>query len=418
MFPGMTKSGSLRSRGRRASAALGVPALAAFAASCRGDIEYVQTTFHPVTDFGDALNAVFYSTFWWTMAILVVVFVLLTYAIVRFREQPGAPRPRPVYGNTKLEIIWTTIPALIVVALAVPTVSTLFSTQRMPDDVELLVEVVGHQWWWEFRYPDHDVVTANQFVVPVNRTVHLKMHSNDVIHSFWMPRFGGKRDVNPLARQVDGESSNINHLFFNIREPGLYYGQCAEFCGASHAIMLINALVVSDEEFADWLVSMRAVEPLGPTPPGVAPATPPGEPADMPPEVLQPAPAPQPVRPATPMPIGIGQRVVAPPSGDDLVAAGEEIFLRSLCVACHAISGTSARGQLGPNLTRYAMRPTVGAGAARNTQENLEAWIRNPHSMKPGTLMPGTRTGGGGMPATDLTDEEVRAVAAYLMSLR
>jgi cytochrome c oxidase subunit II len=431
MFPGMAMSGSARDRARRVLRALGVPALAAAAASCRGDVEYVQTTFHPASEFGDQLNAVFYNTFWWTMAILLIVFVLLTYAVVRFREQPGAPRPRPVHGNTTLEIVWTVIPAIIVVFLAVPTVRTLFATQRMPEHVDLLVEVVGHQWWWEFRYPDHDVVTANQFVIPANRKVHLRMHSADVLHSFWIPRFGGKRDVNPLERRPEGqESHNINHLFFTIREPGLYYGQCAEFCGASHAIMLMNAQVVSDEEFEQWLASMRAQEPLEPVPPGVAPA----EPGAVPPEpdvaaaepapeadapaAPQPAAQPQPVRPAMPLPIGIGQRVTAPPSHAELVAQGEEIFMRSLCVACHAVAGTSARGQLGPNLTRYATRPTVGAGAARNTQENNEAWIRNPHSMKPGVLMPGTRTGGGGMPATDLTDEEVRAVAAYLMSLR
>jgi cytochrome c oxidase subunit II len=241
------------------------------------------------------------------------------------------------------------------------------------------------------------------------------MHSADVIHSFWIPRIGGKRDVNPLSRVADGPSHNVNFISFTAREPGIYYGQCAEFCGASHAIMLMTAVAVPQDEFGAWVESMqeRPAEPA--PPPGVAP------PVD--PEALEEAPAPQPVQPrplqpAMPVPTGIGQVVVAPISGDELAAAGQEVFMRTTCVACHAIANTAARGTLGPSLTRFGARPTVGAGAARNTQENVEAWIRNPHSMKPGALMPGTRTGGGGMPATGLTDEEVRAVAAYLLSLR
>jgi cytochrome c oxidase subunit II len=416
-----SSSGSARVRalGHRiaASAAL---ALATLTVACRGDgIQYPQTTFYPTTEYGDVQNAVFYNTFWWTMAILVVVFALLLYAIVRFREQPNTPPPEQIHGSTRLEILWTVIPALIVVFIAVPTVRTIFATSMHGDDDALVIEVVGHQWWWEFRYPEQAVTTANQFYVPVGRTIRLQMHSNDVIHSFWIPRFGGKRDVNPLNRVVDGVSHNLNFITFTPREAGIYHGQCAEFCGASHAIMLMTAVAVPEDEFAAWITSMQEpIEPPPPPPPaGVAPVDPDAEEPEA-----QPLPAPPPPRAvlqaAMPVPTGIGRRVEPPITADELAAAGEEVFMRTTCIACHAIAGTGARGVLGPNLTRYAARPTVGAGAARNTQENVEAWIRNPHSMKPGALMPGTRTGGGGMPATNLTDEEVRAVAAYLLSLR
>jgi cytochrome c oxidase subunit II len=413
MFSRRSDSGHAPRRspgGRRAD--LAALALSVVVVACRGEgAAFPQTTFFPVTAVGDAQNAVFYNTFWWTMAILIVVCSLILFAALRFREQPGAPHPEQIHGSTKLEVAWTVIPAIVVVFIAVPTVRTIFATQQHDHADALDIEVIGHQWWWEFRYPQYDVTTANQFYVPVDRKVRLRMHSADVVHSFWIPRFGGKRDVNPLSRVLEGVSDNLNFISFTPREPGLYHGQCAEFCGVSHAIMLMTAVAVPEAEFDDWIASMQELPPepeLPPAPIGVAPA-------DAEQVVTEPPPPP---RPALPAPTGIGQRVEPPLSMAELAAEGEEIFMRTVCVACHAVANTTARGTLGPNLTRYAARPTVGAGAARNTQENVEAWIRDPHAMKPGALMPGTRTGGGGMPATNLTDEEVRAVAAYLMSLR
>jgi cytochrome c oxidase subunit II len=452
MFSGTPIGGTSvpASRARRAPA-LGALAAALFASACRGGPEYPQTTFHPVSEYGADLNSVFYNTFWWTMPVLMVVCVLIVYAVVRFRERPGTPHPEQIHGSTILEIGWTIVPALIVVAIAIPTVRTIFATQRMPDDANVLtIEVIGHQWWWEFRYPQYGIVTANHFYVPTDRNVTLRMHSADVVHSFWIPRFGGKRDVNPLPRTAEPQENphNMNMIHFAVNEPGLYYGQCAEFCGEAHGIMLVSAQAVPPAEFERWVVSMAdapaELEAPGPAV-GVAPADPaPGDPpaADAPAAPAAPPadtaadaaqadttaaaaqtvaaqqPAARPVRPAMPVPTGIGQRVEPPLSGDELAEEGRDIFMRSTCIACHAISNTTARGLLGPSLTRFGARPTVGAGAARNTQENVEAWIISPHALKPGTLMPGTRTGGGGMPATNLTDDEVRAVAAYLLSLR
>lgn len=413
--------------GRRAGGGLVAIAVSAAQAACAA--EYPQTTFRPVTEYGEALNRVFANTFWWTMAILLVVLVLVVYVVVRFRERPGQAPPRQIHGSTKLELLWTTLPAIIVVFIAVPTVQTIFETQRRPPPEALTVEVIGHQWWWEFRYPEQGVITANQIVVPVGREIHLRMTSADVIHSFWVPRIGGKRDVNPTPRGAEGEQQTANHLLFTLREPGLYSGQCAEFCGASHAIMAMTLLAVEPSEFEAWLGSMRD-----------RPALPPGQP----PEPAQPGavagqPAPDTTRAGAAagaagdrVPRAVAQAdtarggAQAPAGAASMEEQGRQIFLSRSCIACHAIANTTARGLLGPNLTRFGSRPTIGAGALPNTVENLERWITNPRAVKAGTMMPGTQAGapppgnpaGEPFPATGLSADEVRAVAAYLFSLK
>jgi cytochrome c oxidase subunit II len=197
----------------------------ALAAACTGGTEFVQTTFHPVSEYGAMQNAVFHNTFWWTMGILALVLILVVYVVVRFRDRPGAADPPQIHGNTKLEIIWTIIPAIIVVFIGVPTVQTIFATQQRPSDDALTIEVVGRQWWWEFNYPEQGVRTANLLYLPVGREIHLRMHSADVIHSFWIPRIGGKRDVVPLARAVEGQEPRYNHIVFTVDEAGTYPGQ-------------------------------------------------------------------------------------------------------------------------------------------------------------------------------------------------
>ena len=379
---------SLR-RVQNAAAAL-IAGIAGFA-GCTGGTEYTQTTFHPVTQYGEMLNSVFLNTFWWTMGILVLVLVLLIVAIFRFRERPGMPHPRQIHGNTQIEILWTIIPAIIVVFIGVPTVQTIFETQRRASEDALTIEVIGHQWWWEFNYPELGVRTANLFYVPVGRQIHLQMHSADVIHSFWIPRIGGKRDVVPLASAHEGEEPNYNHIVFTVDSAGTYSGQCAEFCGTSHAIMMMTAVAVAPAEFDAWVESMRASTPAPVPPDTVLPAV--GDTATV---VQQPA----------------GQ-----PASDPLAEQGRAIFHRSACLACHAISNTTAQGRVGPDLTRFGLRPTVGAGARPNTQENVEAWIRNPRDLKAGALMPGAQEDAAGFPATGLSEEEIRAVATYLRSL-
>ena len=335
-------------------------------AGCSG--EYPQTTFEPVTEFGEQINQLFYNTTAWTMGILLIVESVLIYILFRFRARPGAAEPKHIHGNTMVEIIWTVIPAIIVALIAIPAVGAIFELQRPKDDGAFVVEVIGHQWWWEFRYPELEgVVTANEMHVPVGRMVYLDMRSVDVIHSFWIPRIGGKRDVNPVPATREGEAPKLNHLQFMVTQAGAYDGQCAEYCGDSHAIMRMRVIAHEQADFDRWVAAYR-------TPP-------------------------------------------APPT-DSVAVHGMNVFMRSPCIACHSVAGTPAIGQIGPNLTFAGDRWSVGAGVAEMSVENLTRWIINPPAVKPGARMPGIRTEGGGMPPTGLSEEDARAIATYLYSLR
>lgn len=447
---------------KRASRAFLTAASLVALSACGESSNYPQTTFDPVSEFGRLLNSLFANTFWWTIGILVLVEVLLLVFVVRFRARPGAPEPKHIHGHTGLEILWTLIPAVIVLFIAVPTIRGVFATQRTASEDALVVEVIGHQWWWEFRYPEQGVVTANELVLPINRDIDLRLHSADVVHSFWIPRVGGKRDVNPQPRAVEAERARVNHLGFNIEQPGYYSGQCAEFCGESHALMRSAVIAMTESDFNEWLSTMggaMAAREVGTEPqhgvttaekvppaPGEA-VVPEGGVLGMPRDTLtvadtlnpaQRAPTPQPARtpvnptsptgaPAPgrgvhqdigPVPPGVTQMAAMSPGEPNLEQRGQELFTTRVCVACHTINGTSAKGTLGPNLTRFGMRRSVAAGTAPNTLQNVEKWINRPQDLKPGALMPGAREGGGGMPATGLTADEVRAIATYLKSLQ
>lgn len=377
----LTADLSARARLRRWAGRAAVVLIALLVAGCAG--EYPQTTISPQTDFGDVIQGLYVSVFWWTMIILAVVWIAMAYVLIRFRERPGQPRPKQVHGHLGLEIGWTIGPALIVVAIAIPTIQAVFRTQEPPPEGTYEVEVIGHRYWWEFRYPD-GTVTANELHLPVGRPISLRLESADVIHSFWVPQLGGKRDVNPIRARPEGVEPDYNYLYFTIRTPGVYWGQCAEFCGESHSLMGMRVIAETEEEFEAWLQDMS--EP--------APTT-----------IAEPDSTVQVVMPADLDPA--------------LVARGREVFHQSLCVVCHQVQGTTASaGVLGPDLTRLGSRLTLGAGRMENTQENLFAWIKDPESIKPGVLMPGTEVPGGGMGATGLSDDDVRAVAAYLSSMR
>ena len=180
--------------GRRASRWAPAAALAALAlVGCAEN--YPQTTLLPRGDFARLAGDLFMTTVWWALLVFVVVEGALLFAIWRFRAQPGAPEPEQTHGNTAVEIVWTVIPAFILAMIAVPTVRTIFKTSEKPVGEALQIEVIGHQWWWEFRYPSLNIVTAGELHVPVGRTVSLDMTTADVVHSFWVPQFAGKRDV-------------------------------------------------------------------------------------------------------------------------------------------------------------------------------------------------------------------------------
>jgi len=445
--------------------ALLTPVLLLALSGCGDSAIYPQTTYQPVTEFGRLLNHLFMNTFWWTMGILVIVEAILIWVVIRYRERPGSPEPKHIHGHTGIEIAWTLIPAVIVLFILVPTVRGIFATQAHPPKDALVVEVIGHQWWWEFRYPELGVVTANELVLPTGRDIDLQLHSADVIHSYWVPRVGGKRDVNPQPATVKAERARINHIQFNIEKAGYYAGQCAEFCGASHGLMRTAIVAMAPAEFAGWSSSMGGGMPKvqmpeqpmhGPataekvatageagtkeggslgapsdtlTTADTMKATPPAAVAAPPvttqaPQVnaMSPTGAPAPGRgvpQATgPIPLGSEQRAAMLPGQPSLEEQGKQLFTTRVCVACHTIKGTTAMGTIGPNLTRFGARRGVGALAAKATQENVERWIHRPKDIKPGALMPGAEEGAGGMPATGLNAQEIKAIAAYLKSLK
>ena len=329
---------------------------------------YPQTTLAPRGDFARLVDDLFRTTVFWAIIVFVLVEGALLFAIYKFRGRPDDPEPRQIHGHTGLEVVWTIIPAFILVMIAVPTIKTIFRTSAYPSGDVVKIEVVGHQWWWEFRYPDLGVVTANEFTVPVDRTVSLRMTSKDVLHSFWVPRFAAKRDV---------QQGKHNPLWFKAEITGSFTGQCAEFCGEQHARMGFVLHVVSPEEFDAWVARQRIGSPL----------------------VNQGR-----VEPDTTRPVD--------PAADSLERAGQAVFTGAGCIGCHAMVGTPLAGSTalqGPNLSHVGSRTTLVAGLLENTPDNLANWLSNPDSVKQGVLMILPRK---------LTSQEITTLVAYLRSHR
>ncbi|HEV2083464.1 MAG TPA: cytochrome c oxidase subunit II [Gemmatimonadales bacterium] len=318
---------------------------------------YPQTTLLPRGDFARIADDLLDITFRWALLVFVLVEGALVYAIFRFRGKPGDPEPHQSHGNTAVEIIWTVIPALILAAIAVPTVRAIFQTNSSPNKGALTIQVVGHQWWWEFRYPEYNLTTANEIHVPVGRTVALRMGSNDVIHSFWVPQFAAKRDV---------FANRETRLWFKAEVEGEYPGQCAEFCGIQHGRMGYRIRAQKPAEFDAWVAHMQTLKataaPTASADSGVHTAS-------------QGATVQQPASPQA--------------AQGNQYAAGEKLFTAKGCVACHALYAVNApKGMIGPNLANVGARSYIAAGTLKNTDENLAHWIRDPQGIKKGVLMP------------------------------
>lgn len=372
---------------------LGTLVVGLLTAGCSLEGDFPQSSVAPASDFAQVIHELYVDIFWWTLLILVVVWVALAYILVRFRERPDSPKPKQIHGHMGLEIAWTIAPAIIVVAITVPTIQAVFSTQQADPEGAMVVDVIGHQYWWEFRYPDTGLITANEVHVPVDRPVSFRLSSADVIHSFWVPMLGGKRDANPIRMRPDGVDPTYSWIHMTPNQTGNFWGQCAEFCGESHSLMGFRVVVESAEDFEAWQADL-ATPVVAPTVAAAADDPEGDEGAQTPAEPVQ---------------------TVAV---DPLVEQGRELFHQQTCVACHAIEGTNAQGLIAPNLTLLGRRTSLAAGMLENTIENLEAWIKAPQDTKPGVLMPGVDVAGGNWPATNLTDDQVSAIAAYLYSLR
>ena len=339
---------------RFAPAATAWLALAAGVAAAGDDTTRTSSIFAPISTPADASYTGAMLVLLITAGIAIAVNGLLAYAIVAFREQPDddGSEPAQVYGSEQIELAWTVIPILVVVVLCLVTARTVYDVQgaqKPPGAID--VTVVGHQWWWEIRYPALGIVTANELHVPVSdpaarSPTFMELESADVAHSFWLPRLAGKTDLIPNRR---------NYMWIEPREPGLYLGQCAEYCGTQHAHMLLRVYVHPRAEFDRWVAAQR-------------------------------------------------EAAVADPA----VAAGRHVFETTACINCHTVRGTVATGRFGPDLTHMMSRDTLVAGAARMDPDALHAWIADPDHVKPGALMP----------AMNLDPTQLDQLVSYLVTLR
>jgi len=447
-----------RSRPRRLARAALTVALAAFPLVIAACTQYPNSVFHSRTDTNRDVGFLFEILIWFGSVVFVVVEAILIYTLIRFRRRPGTTRqPEHVHGNTTLEITWTIVPALILVFIAIPTVRTIFRTQSKARSDALQVEVIGHQWWWEFRYPQYTarspsgkldtVVTANELYLPKARTVNFTLKSVDVIHSFWVPALSGKRDV---------IANHTNYLWFtpDSATSTAYNGFCVEYCGASHANMRFRTFVVTPGEFGSWIAHQQTPAAFAtptPTPAPTAantaaattaairnaPTVPSAGPTGVGVPNAPTAQAPTPVAqagfiafprermpaytvPNTPTPdIAYTDPYGNPTRGAELLMKGQ-----GACLGCHTIRGNpSMIGQIGPNLTHIGSRTTIAAGLFPNDARHLALWIKNARKMKPGVLMPtiglnefdpqlGTTMKAG------LTDQQIADIVAYLQALK
>jgi cytochrome c oxidase subunit II len=328
--------------------------LAASAATAAPTSPVITSIFDPVSPPAAEIYTLSILVLGICGGIFVTVGGLMVYTIVRFRRRPGddGSEPAQIYGSNPIELAWTVVPLLIVFVLFLVTTRTLLAVQKAPPPPGALnVTVIGHQWWWEFRYPGLGIVTANELHVPAStpgdrRPTYLQLESVDVVHSFWIPQLNGKTDVIP---------NRANSMWIEPLRPGLYLGQCAEYCGTQHAHMLLRVVAQAPADFDAWVAAQRA------------------------PAAVEPA-----------------------------VAAGRAVFQSQACINCHRVGGTVADGVFGPDLTHLMSRDTIGAGAAPNKSATLREWVRNPDLLKPGALMP----------AMQLSEQDVDQVVAYLATLK
>lgn len=331
------------------------------------------STLAPAGEVGkDQHNLLLLSTAIMTLVIIVVV-IIYVIAIVKFRRSKVGEDviPKQVEGSMKLEVIWTVIPILLLLVLAVPTV---YYTYKLADtkvmdtaaaDTEnnkdvVTVNVTAKLYWWEFEYPNQKIVTSQELVVPTGQKIYFKLKAGDVKHSFWVPSAGGKMDtnvenVNKFYLTFDRESNDL--------KDGVFYGKCAELCGPSHALMDFKVKSVSKEDFDTWVTGMQATAKRETT--------------------------------------------------GSVEQQGEDIFKTS-CISCHATSGSGTGTGIAPNLANFGDRTRV-AGVLEHTEENVKNWIKDPQQYKPGNTMPDPKALNNGK---DFTDDELSALSTYLMSLK
>lgn len=323
-----------------------------------GNPDAPLSTFNPAGPNAERIDSLFWLVFWIAAAIFVLVEGAILAIVFLFRDREGGKEAKQIHGSPKLEVVWTVIPALILAGISVPTVSAVFDLTGCDSD-SLVVEVVGHQWWFEYHYPDAGFTTANVMVIPTGQEVCASMTSDDVLHNFWIPALHGKRYL------VPGQTTELR---LEADEPGEYWGHCAEFCGLSHSLMRARVVAVSEADFAQWVHDQQ-------------------EPASFPAE--------------------------GTPAFD-----GYQVFLNKACTQCHTVrfdddsksNVVAAEAFNGPELTHFASR-SVFAGASlpeegETYEEALKRWLADPPNVKPGSFMPNLA----------LTEQEIDSLMAWLES--
>lgn len=350
---------------RTALLGLVVSGLAACEAPWADHDVYPYTTTAPMTDFGSSIHELYALVTYIVLVIFVLVSVLLAYTLIRFRDDGSTENPEQIHGNTQMEIGWTLLPIFIVLTMIIPTIQTIFKiADTAPTGVELAdgtfkqtveIKVVGKRWWWAFDYVNEGITTGNHLAIPDDRPVSLQITSDTIIHSFWVPRIGGKRDAVP---------GRVNRIWFNMEEdilegqPEHIRGECAEYCGEAHALMRFEVMAMDGRDFDKWVREYQQ----------------------------------------------------GPKFADASVKEkGEKAFMDGGCIACHAVTGNdAAMGQIGPNLTFFGDRRYIAAGVhdmygknslkystldgtpgldVNGPREVLKAWIRHPNKLKPGTAL-------------------------------
>ena len=333
-----------------------VGALTLLLGAC-GKTEQPQNVLDPKAPIARQLDDLWNPVFAISVVIFVLVEVLVVFVAIRYRRRGDADNPKQIHGNNVLEIGWTITPFLILVVVAVLTVVNIGKLEAIPKGSDVVrVNVTGHQWWWEFNYPADGITTANEMHLPVGKRIDVRLTSVDVIHSFWPPKLAGKLDVIP---------NRVNHMEIKTEgvEPGTYWGQCAEYCGLSHANMRLKVVVETEADFAAWQADQTTAPNL-----------------DL--------------------------------AADSPAASGKDLFRIKGCGGCHAIDGYTA-GTVGPNLTHFMSRKTFAGAIFANNTEELKAWLRNPPKQKP--MMPDN---GMGMPNLNLAENEISDLIAFLQTLR
>lgn len=338
------------------------------------------SVFDPRSALSNAISNAFVITLVLGLLVFLLVTGLVIYNMVRFRRREGDDsEPVQVAGNRRLEITWTIGPLVLATGLMVMTFFTMGAADppkeagQQPD-----LEIIGHQWWWEYRYPKENIVTANELHIPAGKRLYARFSSGDVIHQWWVPALGRMMNSNP---------EQINYTWVQADQPGVYVGACAQYCGGPHGWMLIKVVAQTQPQFDAWVQQQKQDAPA------VAAAT-----------------------PATPSNASVtlftpGKSSLA--GGD--ATKGAQVFAQNTCVNCHAINGTNAKAQVAPNLTHLGGRSIIGAGVLPTPQndpnlasQNLAKWIYNPQVIKPGVLMPGYQ----------LSEDDMRNLVAYLEGLK